>query len=205
MTSDNQVKKLKIIFLILLLVIIIVYWFDRKQKKIEIGYSLDKISMNIDGWKGENLTPNEVEEKWVEQGDLIIRDYIKDDNSVYLVAIQEKGDRHKVHSPQDCYSGSGWIILRKDSISIVDADGKYKIVRRMHVTKDNNQRLVYYWFTNGYERSTSFKEHLVLFMRDIFLKGSIRSWMCIQISADIKTDVDRTSELLESFIKELDK
>jgi hypothetical protein len=135
MSVDSQTPKLKRIFLILLAVIIFLYWFDHKKKDIEIGYSLDNITMNIDGWKGSNLSPSEKEKTWVEQGDLIIRNYEKDNNTVYLVAIQEKGDRHKVHSPQDCYSGSGWVILRKDSISIGDANDKYKTVRRMHVVK----------------------------------------------------------------------
>lgn len=205
MSSYSQVNKLKIIFLILLAVILFIYWFDHKQKNIEIGYSLDNISMNIDGWKGSYLSPSEKEKSWVEQGDLIIRSYQKDNNSVYLVAIQEKGDRHKVHSPQDCYSGSGWVILRKDSISIGDDNEKYKIVRRMHVVKENNARLVYYWLTNGEDRTESFKRHLVLFLRDIMLKGAFKSWVCFQISAEINTDVDSTSEVIESFIDDLDK
>lgn len=205
MAVDKQVKKLKIIFLILLVVIIFLYWFDQKQKNIEIGYSLDNITMNIDGWKGGNISPSEKEKTWVEQGDLVIRGYQKDNNTVYLVAIQEKGDRHKVHSPQDCYSGSGWVILKKDSISIGDANSKIKIVRRMHVVKDSNSRLVYYWLTNGEDRTESFKRHLVLFLRDILVKGNFKSWLCFQISAEIKTDVEATSELIESFINDLDK
>lgn len=205
MASDNQAKKLRIIFLILLVVIIFIYWFDKRQKNIEIGYSLDNLTMNIDGWNGANLPPSEREKNWIEQGDLIIRSYQKDNNTVYLVAIQEKGDRHKVHSPQDCYSGSGWVILRKDSISIGDDNDEYKIVRRMHVVKDNNSRLVYYWLTNGEDRTESFKRHLVLFLRDILVKGAFKSWVCFQVSAEIKTDVDSTSELIESFINDLDK
>jgi EpsI family protein len=205
MAAISNVKKLKIIFLILLLVIIFIYWFDQRRKNVEVDLSLDSISINIGGWHGANLTPSGREKNWVEQGDLIIRSYKKNNDTVYLVAIQEKGDRHKVHSPQDCYSGSGWVILRKDSISIGDENDKYKIVRRMHVAKENNQRLVYYWFTNGEERSTSFKAHLVLFLKDVLLKGSIKSWVCFQISADIKNDVDSTSIILESFINDLDK
>lgn len=204
MSADSHVKQLKIIFLILLFVIIFLYWFDQKQKNIEIGYSLDNITMNIDGWKGANLSPSEKEKSWVAQGDLVIRSYQKDNNPVYLVAIQEKGDRHKVHSPQDCYSGSGWVILRKDSISIDDDNDKDRIVRRMHVVKDNHSRLVYYWLTNGEDRTESFKRHLVLFLRDILLKGSFKSWVCFQVSADIKTDIESTSELIESFINDLD-
>ncbi len=204
MAADNQAKKLKIIFLILLVVVFFLYWFDQKQKNIEIGYSLDNITMNIDGWKGTNLSPSEREKNWVEQGDLIIRSYQKDNNTVYLVAIQEKGDRHKVHSPQDCYSGSGWVILRKDSISIGDDNDKYKIVRRMHVVKDNKPRLVYYWLTNGEEISSSFKEHLIIFLKDILLKGSVKSWVCFQVSTDIKTSIDEADILLKDFIFSLD-
>ena len=204
MAADNQTKKLKIIFLVFLAIIIFLYWFDQKQKNIEIGYSLDKITINVDGWKGTNLGPSEKEKNWVEQGDLIIRSYQNDVNTVYLVAIQEKGDRHKVHSPQDCYSGSGWVILRKDSISIGDTHNGYKKVRRMHVVKDNKPRLVYYWLTNGEEISTSFKKHLLIFLKDILLKGSFKSWVCFQVSTDIKSSIDEADILLKDFIFKLD-
>jgi EpsI family protein len=204
MVANNNARNLKIIFLILLFVIIFVCWFDHKRKNVEVNLSLDSIGMDIGAWHGVNLPSSGREKNWIDQGDLIVRSYIKNDDTVYLVAIQEKGDRHKVHSPQDCYSGAGWVILRKDSISIGDENEKYKIIRRMHVVKENNQRLVYYWFTNGEAISTSFKGHLVIFLKDVLLKGSVKSWVCFQVSTDIKSSVDEADISLKDFIFKLE-
>jgi hypothetical protein len=44
-----------------------------------------------------------------------------------------------------------------------------------------------------------------MFLKDILIKGVFKSWVCFQISAEIKTDVDTTSELIESFINDLEK
>jgi hypothetical protein len=44
-----------------------------------------------------------------------------------------------------------------------------------------------------------------MFLKDILLKGAMKSWVCFQVSAEIKTDVDSTSAVIESFINDLDK
>lgn len=202
MSKNNQLKNLNKIFIILLLAIVFVIWLDHKRKKINVGFPLDKIALKINEWEGTNMPVSETEKGWVEQGDLIIRNYKKRDDIVYMVAIQERGDRHRVHSPADCYSGSGWAVLKKDSVRL--GGDKGKLVRRMFVNKDEVPRIVYYWFTNGRDQCASFKGHLVLFLKDVLLKGSIKSWVCFQISADIKTSKEDTETMLKEFILKLD-
>ena len=74
----------------------------------------------------------------------------------------------------------------------------------MYVKKDNLPRIVYYWFTNGGDQCAGFKTHLALFLRDVLFKGSVKSWVCFQISADVKTSVEETEDTLKKFILKLD-
>lgn len=198
MKKNDQIRNLARISIILLVAVGFVAWLDQIRNKIDIGFPLNKIAIELGSWKGTNMSASKKEAGWIEQGDLIVRNYHNGENIVYMVAIQERGDRHKVHSPADCYSGSGWVVLKKDSVRLNDS--KVKIVRRMHVIKDNVPRIVYYWFSNGSEQCASFKGHLALFLKDVLLKGSMKSWVCFQISADIKNSTEETEKLLKTFI-----
>ncbi len=202
MNSRKPVRKFVYIFIILLAVVIFVSWFDQKKKNINIDFPLDKITMEINGWNGENLPTSAQEKKWFEDGDLITRQYIKGDDKLYLVAIQERGDRHRVHSPVDCYSGSGWMIKEKETLRI-GSKSNSKTVRRMYVVKNGVPRFVYYWFSNGDDQCASFKGHLLVFLRDIIFTGSVKSWVCFQVSADIGKNPEVTGRRLEKFIYKL--
>lgn len=198
MEKNNQLRNLKIIFLILLGAILIVLWFDHMRKKIDVGYPLDKIKMTIDGWEGFNFEPGKHQSEWVDQGDMLIRGYRKEEKLINMVAIQERGDRHRVHSPADCHSGAGWVVLEKKGVKL--GWDKRKSAKRMLVVKEGVHRIVYYWFTNGEDQCASFKWHLALFLKDVIFEGSIRSWVCFQISADITGSSEETDEMLKHFI-----
>jgi EpsI family protein len=196
--KNKQLVNLAIIFFILLLTIVIVTWFDQKRSHAIAGFELNRVGMKIGDWAGSDMKASERDRKWVEQGDLVVRTYYQEEDIIYLVAIQERGDRHRVHSPADCYTGAGWVVLGKESVKLRDGDGKS--VRRMRVVKADTSRLVYYWFTNGIDQCASFRGHLLLFLKDVLLKGSVRSWACFQVSADINGDIVATDEMIGEFI-----
>ncbi len=202
MEKNNRLRNLKIIFIILLAAIVLVLWFDNRRKNTVVGYPLDRIGMDINGWHGTNMPVSRTEQEWVDQGDMIMRSYKKGEDVVYLVAIQERGDRHRVHSPADCYTGLGWVVLKKDIVESVNNSGKK--VKRMHVIKNNQPRILYYWFTNGRERCAGFKMHLLLFLRDVIFKGAIKSWVCFQISTDVKNSIEETEYILKDLLSTLD-
>lgn len=202
MNKDKQLRNLKIIFLILLLVIGLVSLFEYKKNTIVARFELNKIGMTIGKWEGADTHSGTRNTRWVEQGDLIMRTYHQEEDLLYLVAIQERGDRHRVHSPADCYTGAGWVVLGKESVRI--GEDKKRPVRRMRVVKDDTSRLVYYWFTNGVDRCASFRNHLLLFLRDVLLKGSIRSWVCFQVSADTYGSIEETDAMVSTFISDME-
>ena len=118
MPDNKQLRSLKIVFIVLLLAIGLVSWFDYKRSHTVVGVTFDQIGMKIGKWEGTDMLQSNEDRKRSAQGDLVVRTYREKENSLHLVAIQERGDRHRVHSPVDCYTGLGWTVLKKENIVI---------------------------------------------------------------------------------------
>lgn len=203
MQDDPKLKSLKIVFILLLLAIGLVSWFDYKQSHTVSTVALHQIGLKIGKWEGTDTLRSDKERQQAAQGDLIVRDYRKGDNFLYLVAIQERRDRHRVHSPVDCYTGSGWTVLKKENIRL--GGDEERTVRRIQVVKGPTSRLAYYWFSNGKERSASFRGHLLLYLRDILLSRTANSWVYFKVSGNIVDSPGATDDIIREFILELDQ
>lgn len=200
MVTERQFKHLKIIFIVLLITALLVIWADYNQKRIIPGIDLSGIPSAIGGWTVEEMPKNDDDQKRADAGDLVLRRYSLKENSLFLVAIQERGDRHRVHSPLNCYTGSGWNLLEKNEI--LHSRGFH--LRRLLVNKGDDYRLVYYWFTNGITHSTGFLEHLLLYAKDMIIGKSEAAWVYFDVSSDIVESIEKTEALMSAFIAELD-
>lgn len=199
MVTERQLRHLKIIFVILLAAVLLVLWMDYNQNRTISGLDLSQIPNSIDGWKAVETPKSDDDQKRADAGDLVIRRYSMKENNIYLVVIQERGDRHRVHSPLNCYTGSGWNLLEKSEI--LHSCGFR--VRRLLVNKEDAYRLVYYWFTNGKTHSTGFLEHLLLYGRDMLIGKSDAAWVYFDVSSDIYESVEKTEALMSAFVDEL--
>ena len=197
--AERQLKHLKIVFVVLLAAVLLVLWMDYNQSQIVTGIDLSLIPYDIGGWRGEEMPKSDDDRKRADAGDLVIRKYSLKENDIYLVAIQERGDRHRVHSPLNCYTGSGWNLLGKDEI----LHSRGFEVRRLLVNKKDEYRLAYYWFTNGRTHSTGFLEHLLLYAKDMMLGQSDAPWVYFDVSSNIHGSVENTEVLMSAFVSEL--
>lgn len=200
MGTEHQLKYLKIIFIILLAAVLLVLWMDYNQNRTVSGIDLSRIPNTIEGWEAVETPKSDDDQKRADAGDLVIRRYAEKENHIYLVAIQERGDRHRVHSPLNCYTGSGWNLLEKKEV-ILSSDFR---VRRLLVNKGDAYRLVYYWFTNGSAHSTGFLEHLLLYAKDTMIGQSADAWVYFDVSSDIHESVENTEALISTFVTGLD-
>jgi EpsI family protein len=201
MVRDRRIKSLQIIFLMLLAAIILVVWLDQSQKREITGINLSLISNTIGVWGGADVPKTDDDQKRADIGDLVIREYSSNKNSLYLVAIQERGDRHRVHSPINCYTGAGWTLLEKREIVLAGG----KTVRRLFMNKDNSFRLVYYWFTNGKDHTTGFLGHLAYYAKDILIAERDAAWVYLDVSADITESIEKTEAMMLDFVTDLDQ
>ena len=83
MKENKQFRKLIIIIVILLIAVVFVKWFDQQRKGIEVGFPLTKLALKIDKWEGTNMGVSEKEKGWIEQGDLIVRQYKHNEDIVF--------------------------------------------------------------------------------------------------------------------------
>ena len=203
MTNDHQIKSLKTVFILLLLSIGASFWFDYNQNHMATGIDFARINRRIGDWMGTDVLETDREKQQADQNELIIRIYEEEDKKIHLVAIQEGNDRHRVHSPVDCYTAGGWTVVNKTNLVL--GNDPSKIVRRMRVDKGPTSRIVYFWFTNGEERSASFEGHLLLYLKNALINRNANSWAYFQVSADIKDDGNAIDLILERFIDELDQ
>jgi EpsI family protein len=198
--TERQLKHLKIIFIILLAAVLLVNLVDYSQNRTVSGINLSRIPNTIEGWEAVEMPKSDDDQKRADAGDLLIRKYALKEHAIYLVAIQERGDRHRVHSPLNCYTGSGWNLLEKSEILHSRGFG----VRRLLVNKGDAYRLVYYWFTNGSTHSTGFLEHLLLYAKDTLIGRSDAAWVYFDVSSDIHESVENTEALMSAFVTGLD-
>ena len=198
--TERQLKHLVIILVLLLAAVLLVLWTDYNQKRTVSGVDLTRIPNIIDGWEAEETPKTLDDQKRADAGDLVIRRYTSKDYHLYLVAIQERGDRHRVHSPLNCYTGSGWHLLEKSEILL----SRGFRVRRLLVNKGDDYRLVYYWFTNGTTHSTGFLEHLLLYAKDMMFGQSDTAWVYFDVSSDIHDSVEITEALMSAFVADMD-
>ena len=197
---ERQLKHLGIILVILFAAVVLVLWMDFNQKRTVSGVDLSQIPNVIEGWEAEEMPKSDDDQKRADAGDLVIRRYTSNDYHMYLVAIQERGDRHRVHSPLNCYTGSGWHLLEKNEILL----SRGFRVRRLLVNKGDDYRLVYYWFTNGKTHSTGFLEHLLLYAKDMMFGHSDSAWVYFDVSSDIHESVETTEALISAFVAGMD-
>ena len=201
MDRQRQLKNLQIIFIILLAAMSLGMWLDYRQKQAVPGINLNGIASTIGTWEGEDLPKSSEDRKRAAQGDLVIREYDSKEDALFFIAIQERGDRHRVHSPLNCYTGSGWTVLEKKTVVL---EG-HKEVRRLLVNRKEAYRLVYYWFTNGNVRSTGFLEHLFLYACDTLMGKNSAAWVYFDVSADITESIEKTEDQMKDFIAGLER
>jgi EpsI family protein len=110
--------------------------------------SLEDIPLAVDGYIGEDLyiSPDEMEVLGADH--TLFRFYRHRDLDRawlfmgYFGATREKS---QIHSPKNCYPGSGWQIYEEDSASL-NISGRSIDVKKLNISDGDNQRVVIYWF-----------------------------------------------------------
>jgi EpsI family protein len=113
--------------------------------------SLSSLPSQIDGWTGTDLPIGPDALKTLGYPEYLLRDYVNPTEpqpsiNLYMVyyASQKAGD--KIHSPQHCLPGAGWIPTSRSVVQLVRPDGSTMPVNRYVVSKSFDRQLVLYWF-----------------------------------------------------------
>ncbi len=108
------------------------------------------LPMQIGGWRGSPLPPSPDIDKWFGNPEVAIeRQYVNAQGDVMWLALFGSAGRKSFylfeHTPQTCYPGTGWNILRQDVDRIAIGDGAI-FAQRGLAAKDGHRLLVLYWY-----------------------------------------------------------
>lgn len=118
------------------------------------GIVLKPIPLVLNGWQGKEL-------QWDERvlamlkPDLTMHRYYRDDKGaimvLYGVFYRSQGGGRTMHSPLNCYPGSGWEVVHKEKISVSGRKFTDTVIpaRKMIIRKGLQRRTLLYWYYAG--------------------------------------------------------
>lgn len=116
----------------------------RRQSRLEMSYQLESwqgrpetLAQTIDGWRqGENF--------WS-------RTYVsaEDQSVVGALVVSSEGNRHNLHPPEYCFTGSGWSIASTKLVAVPFGDNPQSPVTRIRAQRGDKELAGLYWYTDG--------------------------------------------------------
>ncbi len=148
-------KKLPFIITIILLALALFAreWTENRQKSAP-KMELIPFEQSLGNWKGADLKLDADVVEMLNPDQILFRRYQNPSgNSVdlYGVFYGSQGADRTMHSPLNCYSGSGWEIVGKDKVQLNGPDGADNgfEVRKLLLRKGLARRVLYYWYYAG--------------------------------------------------------
>ena len=111
---------------------------------------LDDLPLAGPGFVGMEVPLNDFEKKFFHGVNVIKRVY-KINNYYYFVTVLDgTRNRHLVHDPYYCFTGSGWEIAKAEDLTIEGGEAK-----QIEITKGAQRKSAVFWFADGTENYSS--------------------------------------------------
>jgi len=162
---------------------------------------VSKFPMQIGGWSGKDLTVEENAYAILETRNLILREYTKGNDKVYLYIIYSQDNRKVSHPPEVCLEGSGITVVKTQKISMELSGGKQIVANKLTVEKDGINNLIVYWYKSGERYFDNYlKQQLNVALSTLQFKRT--SGAMIRFSAEVlQTAPNKAMEDIKAFVK----
>lgn len=132
------------------------YQITPQERAVTSRYDLrlaalpNSLPMQIGAWRGSPLPPSPDIDKWFDNPPVAIeRQYVNGQGDVVWLALFGSAGRKSFylfeHTPQTCYPGTGWNILRQD-VDSIPIGNRAIYAHRGLAAKDGQRLLVLYWY-----------------------------------------------------------
>jgi len=160
-----------------------------------------RLPMQIGAWTGRDLPVDEQAYKILETRNLVLREYARGEDKVYIYIIYSIDNRKVSHPPEVCFEGGGVTIVDKQKVPLELSDGRKIIANRLKVEKAGLENIVYYLYKAGsYYTDNYLKQQLHIALSRLLFKSL--SGSMIRLSAEVKPeDSARTEQNLQDFFK----
>jgi Protein of unknown function (DUF3485) len=148
---------------------------------------IETLPLSGHDYVGKDVPMTEFEQKFFKGVNVIKRIYRIDNYYYFITVLDGTHNRHVVHDPYYCFTGSGWDIVKKKEIPIKDGSAEDLII-----SKNGREKTAIFWFSNGAENySSPFKYWIQATMRRLTFGLSGQEPVLIMIQPlDTTTDVN---------------
>jgi EpsI family protein len=121
---------------------------------------------------------------------------------VAFYAQQRAGE--SMHSPKHCLPGSGWEIWKYDKVEIPVGNARY-LVNNYSISRENNRRLVLYWYQSKQRIFSSEYMGKFLLARDALLQNSTSALIVRIIVPDQPGAIDQARRFASDLIPQIER
>ncbi len=159
---------------------------------------LSKVPLQIGDWHGEDQPLDFTEAKIAEKSSFIKRRYMRGTDEIWVIGVSAAEDRHNVHHPRYCYTGSGWNVVRSQTINGSHHSATEVVLQKKDAGKAyfNLER---YWFTDGEKSEASYFFQLWNTFEDRLLRRQATNWSVFRVIWLNYEEDSRPHELLDEF------
>lgn len=105
----------------------------------------DKLPIYGPGFVGQDIALSPWEQDFFKQVNVLKRVYEVAGQRVFISALDGTKNRHAVHDPLYCFRGSGWAVVKQETVPTPDG-GTIGLVT---LSKDGKQQDAMFWFSDG--------------------------------------------------------
>jgi len=144
---NPTVQKILWIGLILAIALGLLWQFYPLQ---DAKQTLDRVPLAGPGFVGKDVPLSIFEEQFFKGVNVVKRVYRVDNANYFFTMLDGTHNRHIVHDPYYCFTGSGWDILSAKDIPIEGGTAKELVI-----SKGAHRKSALFWFSNGEESYAS--------------------------------------------------
>lgn len=128
-------------------------WIENRQESA-LKMELIPFEQNLGDWKGVDLKLDAHVVEMLNPDQILFRRYQNPSGGsidLYGVFYGSQGADRTMHSPLNCYPGTGWEIVGKSKVRLQNQgdDKKGLVVQKLILRKGLTKRLLYYWYYAG--------------------------------------------------------
>jgi len=175
---------------------------------VVVKKNLDRIPYTLDGMHGIDIPLEESIIRELDPDVVVYRNYISENRKPITIYIGYYGTRkggRSTHTPEGCYPGAGWAILKEQKVTMpIDSRvGEVVTLNCLWVNRGNERQLVYHWYQSDKSKiiATGMQQNLNRFKRRLFHNRDDGAF--IRVSQEIQGDDAQTKGQIEQFIKQL--
>jgi EpsI family protein len=161
--------------------------------------------MKVGQWVGKDLPMDERAFEILETRNLVLREYTRGSEKVYLYIIYSQDNRKVSHPPEVCLEGSGITVVNKEKVPLELFNGEKIFTNELRVEKEGAVNLMLYWYKAGnYYTDNYLKQQARIALGRLTFKTT--SSAMIRLSAEVSQDkADQAFSSIKAFLKDASK